>query len=180
MIQNKAMSTLALLRGINVGGHRKVPMPALKAAFEQLGLSNVQTYIQSGNVVFESEISREALEAELEAAFGFPLSVALRTAEQWAGMIARNPYPNEAAQDGSKVHVFLLDAEPSEERLAALRTVASGADEWICVGRELYLHTPNGIGRTKLNPERTLKVGATARNWRTVEKLGEMLESAVG
>ena len=169
------MPTLALLRGINVGGHRKVPMPALKAAFEQLGLSNVQTYIQSGNVVFEGKISRETLETKLETAFAFPLSVALRTADEWAGIIARNPYPNEAAQDGSKVHVFLLDAEPDEERLAALRAVASGADEWVCRGRELYLHTPGGIGRSKLNPERTLKVGATARNWRTVEKLGVLL-----
>ena len=169
------MPTLALLRGINVGGHRKVPMPALKSVFESLGLSKVQTYIQSGNVVFEGEMNQEPLEGALETAFGFPLSVALRTAEQWAGIIARNPYPLEAEQDGSKVHVVLLDAEPDKERLAALRAVQSGADEWICQGRELYLHTPGGIGRSKLNPERTLKVGATARNWRTVLKLGDML-----
>ncbi|ULH14579.1 DUF1697 domain-containing protein [Deinococcus sp. KNUC1210] len=168
------MTTVALLRGINVGGHHPVPMAALKSVFESLGLTHVQTYIQSGNVVFEGDIGRPALEAALLQAFGFPVAVLLRSAAQWQDIIGRNPYPLQAEADGSKVHLTLLDALPTSAGLAAFGAVPSGADEWTHSGLELYLHTPDGMGRTKLNPDR-LKVKTTTRNWRTVLRLGELV-----
>ncbi|AWN22755.1 hypothetical protein DKM44_05520 [Deinococcus irradiatisoli] len=167
------MKQIALLRGINVGGHRKVAMPALKQAFEALGLSDVQTYIQSGNVVFGGEADRADLEAAIERAFGFPVPVILRSAGEWQHLIMDNPYPEQAAADGSKVHLTLLGAEPTEAGLDALRAIDSGADEWTRRGSVLYLYTPNGLGQSKLNPDK-LGVLTTTRNWRTVIKLAEM------
>lgn len=110
------MPTIALLRGINVGGNRKVPMATLRAVAESLGLLRVQTYIQSGNLVFEGEMNRAELPIMLERAiereFGFSVAVTLRSAEQWQAIIARNPYPQQAEADGSKVHITFLDAAP--------------------------------------------------------------------
>ncbi|AZI41659.1 DUF1697 domain-containing protein [Deinococcus psychrotolerans] len=167
------MPTVALLRGINVGGNRKVPMIRLKAVAQSLGLTKVQTYIQSGNLVFEGQVSRSELEAAIEREFGFAVPVTLRSAEDWQAVTLHNPYLQQAEADGSKVHVTFLDAEPSEAGLAALRAVNSGADEWTHDGLHLYLHTPGGLGHSKLNPDK-LKVGATTRNWRTVLKLSEL------
>ncbi len=158
------MFTIALLRGVNVGGKRNVQMAALKAVAQGLGLSSVQTSLQSGNLVFEGETSRAELEAALEREFGFPVAVTLRSAEQWQRVIARNPYPLQAGADGSTVHVTFLSAEPSAAGLAALRAVASSADEWTHDSLQLY---PDKLG-----------VGATTRNWRTVLKLGELAGSA--
>ncbi|TSA83169.1 DUF1697 domain-containing protein [Deinococcus detaillensis] len=172
------MPTIALLRGVNVGGNRKVPMAALKAVAQSLGLTKVQTYIQSGNLVFEGETNRADLEAALEREFGFSVAVTLRSAEQWQVVIARNPYPEQAEADSSKVHVSSLDAIPQEAGLTALRAVAIGTeewtDEWTHDGLHLYLHTPGGLSQSKLNADK-LKVGATTRNWRTVLKLGELV-----
>ncbi|WP_293914466.1 DUF1697 domain-containing protein [Deinococcus sp.] len=169
---------IALLRGVNVGGHRKVPMLALRAVFESLGLKQVQTYIQSGNAVYAGQISREPVEAALEAEFGFAVAVLLRSAAEWADMTERNPYPLQAAQDGSKVQLALLDAEPGLEGVAAMMAVQSGADEWVLSGRELFMYTPNGLGRSKLDPQR-LRVGATTRNWRTVTALSDLLDTSI-
>ena len=168
------MTSIALLRGINVGGNRKMPMPALKAVFESLGLTDVQTYIQSGNVVFAGTTTQTELEAAILQAFGFPVPVLLRSAAQWQSVVERNPYPLQAGADGSKVQVTFLAAEPTEAVLSAFGATPSGADEWTHSGLEVYLHTPGGMGQTKLNPER-LKVMTTTRNWRTVLKLGELV-----
>ena len=173
--------TLALLRGVNVGGHRKVPMARLKSVFESLGLEEVQTYLQSGNVVFGGQADRTELEAAIERAFGFPVSVTLRSAGQWAALTDRNPYARQAALDGSKVHLALLDAPLTAAGLAALQGVQSGTDEWQQLGLELYLHTPLGLGRSKLGqvvqPAR-LGVDVTTRNWRTVLALGARVGGA--
>ncbi len=148
-------------------------MPVLRQTLERLGLQSVQTYIQSGNVVFAGQMQRPTLEAAFAQVFGFAVPIMLRSAVEWAELIAANPYPLQAAADGTKVHLALLDAEPGETALAALRAVQSGADEWVWLGRALYLHTPDGLGNTRLNPDR-LKVGVTTRNWRTVLRLGEL------
>ena len=170
---------IALLRGINVGGHRKVGMPALARVFSGLGCEGVQTYIQSGNVVFRAHVVGGAeLEAAIEAHFGFPVQVALRTGAGWARAISGNPYPLQAAADGSKVHLALLSAEPDAEGIASLQAVPRGLDNWHLDGRNLYLDLPNGAGRTRLDHgtlERRLGVGVTVRNWKTVEALGELL-----
>lgn len=171
---------VALLRGINVGGHRRVGMPALANVFTDLGYEGVQTYIQSGNVVFRAHVADSAgIEAAIEQRFGFPVQVALRTGAEWARAIAGNPYPVQAAADGSKVHLALLSAEPDAEGLASLQAVPRGRDNWQLDGRNLYLDLPNGAGRTKLDHgtlERRLGVGVTVRNWKTVGALGQLLD----
>lgn len=170
---------VALLRGINVGGHRKVGMPALAKIFTDLGYEGVQTYIQSGNVVFRAHVTDGAgLEAAIEAHFGFPVGVALRSGAEWALAVRSNPYPLQAAADGSKVHLALLSAEPDAEGIASLQAVPRGLDNWHLDGRNLYLDLPNGAGRTRLDHatlERRLGMQVTVRNWKTVLALGAML-----
>lgn len=169
------MRHVALLRGINVGGGRRVPMEDLRATFEGLGLADVRTYIQSGNVVFTAAAPQgETIERVIREEFGFPVDVMLRSAQEWAVLVPRNPYPAQAAADGTRVHVAFLHHEPDPARLDALRARSFGEDTWECLGREVYLHTPNGLGRSKLDLA-PLGQLATVRNWRTVRALGEML-----
>ena len=172
---------VALLRGINVGGHRRVGMLALANVFSRLGYEGVQTCVQSGNVVFRAYVADGAeIEAAIEAHFGFPVQVALRTGAEWARAIAGNPYPQQAAADGSEVHLALLSAEPDAEGVASLQAVPRGRDNWHLDGRNLYLDLPNGAGRTRLDHgtlERRLAVGVTIRNWKTVETLGKLLNA---
>lgn len=169
------MSTahIALLRGINVGGHRPVGMPALKAAFGALGYAEVQTYLQSGNVIFRAgSPDRQDIETALEQTFGFPVEVMLRSAEEWQALTDRNPYPEPAAADPTRVHVAFLHAPPDPARVAAVR--ARPGNVWQAMGRELYLHLPGGLGQSDLNLA-PLKQPATVRNWRTVLELGKRL-----
>ena len=170
---------IALLRGINVGGHRRVSMPALRQFFCGRGDQDVRTYIQSGNVIFRAaEVSVAELEAGLAEHLGFPVGVALRRGEDWAGIVAANPYPEQAREDGTRVHLALLDAEPDAEGMASLMAVPRGPDDWTLLGRELYLHLPNGGGRTRLDHntlERRLGVTVTLRNWKTVAALDGLL-----
>ncbi len=150
-------------------------MKDLKATFERLGFPEVRTYVQSGNVVFgDGSPDRDAIEQALRQDFGFPVDVMLRSAEEWATLAPRNPYPSQAAADGTKVHVAFLHHEPDPARLNALRARSFGEDTWACSGRELYLHTPNGLGQSRLDlaPLRQL---ATVRNWRTVRAIGDLL-----
>ncbi|WP_161882876.1 DUF1697 domain-containing protein [Deinococcus alpinitundrae] len=171
------LKTIALLRGVNVGGHRRMPMLRLKSVFEALELGEVQTYIQSGNVVFGGETGSAELEAAIEQAFGFPVPVILRNAEQWREVMIHNPYSVQAAVDGSKVHLAFLDAPLPAAGLDALLAFR-GADEWHLSGPELYLHTPEGLGRSRLSQivhPTNLGVGVTTRNWRTVLKLGALV-----
>ena len=173
---------VALLRGINVGGHRKVGMAALRALFADLGYQDVQTYIQSGNVIFRAyAVSLPDLGAALERGLGFPVGVALRSGTEWRQAMADNPYPFQADADGSKVHLALLNAEPDAEGVASLLAVPRGPDNWTLLGHCLYLDLPNGAGRTKLDHgtlERRLGVQVTVRNWKTVEALGALLRQA--
>ncbi|WP_407541300.1 DUF1697 domain-containing protein [Deinococcus radiomollis] len=180
---SNSMSSLhvALLRGINVGGHRKVGMAALKALCLGLGYEDVQTYLQSGNVVFRAANSSAVeLEAALERNLGFPVGVMVRDGGQWRRALADNPYAFQAAADGSKVHLALLSAEPDAEGLASLQAVPTGPDCWTLLGRTLYLDLPNGAGRTRLDHatlERRLGVRVTVRNWKTVEALAALLRN---
>ena len=172
---------IALLRGINVGGHRRVGMPALGHLFKTLGCQGVRTYLQSANVVFRAgSVDPASLEAALERHLGFPVQVALRSGAQWRGIVAGNPYVTQARQDGSKVHLALLGAAPDAEGLASLLAMPRGPDDWTLEGRELYLHLPNGGGRTRLDHgtlERLLGVTVTVRNWKTVTALEGLLSA---
>jgi uncharacterized protein (DUF1697 family) len=170
-------SYISLLRGINLGAHKQIKMPALKALYETLGLKNVQTYIQSGNVVFESDESAEIIAPKIQAAiekdYGFLAETMVISRTEWEAIIEANPFSDREAQF---VHYTLLEAPPKPELLEKLGDVKAEADEYRIIGRTIYLYCPNGYGRTKLNNnfwERKLKLVATTRNSKTMMKLLE-------
>jgi uncharacterized protein (DUF1697 family) len=160
-----------LLRAVNVGGTGKLPMSDLKGLCEQAGFRNVRTYIASGNVVAERDGSgtqaKAALEAELRTYAGKPVGVIVRTAAEMAKVVALNPFPDRAANHA--VVIFLDRAPPSD----ALENVKGHANEEMRLGaREIYVHYPEGIGRSKLRiPAMS---DGTARNMNTVAKLAAM------
>lgn len=177
---------VALLRGINVGGHHKIAMADLRQLFVGLGFADVSSYIQSGNVVFTSEVTDAAklaadIEGQILAMFGFAAPVVLRTARQLGAVAAANPFVAGGAEAG--VSVGFLAATPDPERVRSLGAdpladpTAAGGDEFSVSGQEVYLHHPNGYGRTKLTNsyfDRRLGTTMTVRNWRTVMTLLEM------
>jgi uncharacterized protein (DUF1697 family) len=171
---------LAMLRGINVGGHAKVPMAELRATFLDLGYDDVATYIQSGNVLFGASDGaatvHAAVEAALESRFGLALAVVLRSRAQLGAVVKANPL-TRAGRDPAKLHVTFLSAPPPSSRVNALDPRGFLPDEFEVSGREVYLHCPDGYGRTKLNNtflERKLGGPATTRSWKTVMTLVQM------
>jgi uncharacterized protein (DUF1697 family) len=172
---------VALLRSVNVAGHGRLAMPELKESFLGLGYTDVATYIQTGNVIFKSpDRSAAKLEAaikqQLASAFGSAPKVILRTVAELAGVVATSPYPGRGA-DPSRHHVTFLAAAPSKKSLATFDPPKSGRDELTIIGREVYVHTPNGYANTKLTGtylERHLGVSSTTRNWNTVTKLSAL------
>jgi uncharacterized protein (DUF1697 family) len=176
---------IALLRGINVGGKTVIPMPALKSSFASMGLEDVRTYIQSGNVVFSSPTGDAqslavAIEERIAEAFGLSTTVLLRTPAELAEIAGNNPFLDRDA-DLSKLHVVFLSGPPEGNAVAELDPARSPPDEFAVRGREVYLHLPNGAGRSKLTIdyfEKRLGVRATARNWKTLNKLLELTQNA--
>ncbi len=174
---------IALFRGINVGGKHILPMPALVAIFESLGLGNVKTYIQSGNAVFRSHAENVGLlssriVAEINQRHGFePLLRVLELAELERAVRA-NPYPDAEIQPNSLHLNFLLSA-PANSDLAALAAIKKDNERFSLIDRVFYLHAPEGIGRSKLaaQAEKRLGVAMTGRNWRTVCKLIELAKA---
>ena len=176
---------IALLRGVNVGGKNKLPMKALAAELATLGLSDIRTYIQSGNVIFRSPDTRVAaiLAAEISAAiktkFGFEPHVIVISAKELADSVTANPFPELSPNaDGKALHFFFLLEAPrnfDQDRLAAVRRQS---ERWQIEGRVLYLHTPEGFGNSKLAAqiERILGVTSTARNWSTVCALLDLVK----
>jgi uncharacterized protein (DUF1697 family) len=177
-----ASGQLALLRGVNVGGKNKLPMSELAALFEEAGCSNVRTLIQSGNVVFTAgaAVSKKlaaVIEKKIEDRFGFRTPVVLRTAEELRAAIANNPFHSPSA-DGDALHVMFLADVPGAAQIAALDPNRSPGDRFAVHRREVYLHLPNGVARTKLSNawfDAKLQTVSTIRNWRTVQKLLEMM-----
>ena len=178
---------VALLRGINVGGHNRVPMPELRSLMAELGYADVATYIQSGNAVFTSDGEPGALADELEQAIADRMNVScgvvVITRDELQQVIDDNPFPGE---DNPKfLHAVFRRAELTEDDRAKVAQAADRArakgceDEAIIVGRTMFLHTPNGLGRSELSAQlaRTAasKTG-TARNWATVHKLRALLD----
>jgi uncharacterized protein (DUF1697 family) len=181
---------VALLRGINLGGHNKVAMADLREVVSSLGHADVATYIQSGNVVFTSDQSdTAALAAELEQAIatelGVPARVVVLSRDDLAQVERDNPYPDEP--NHRAVHAVFLSGDPGPdvaERVAAARQIAEkqgSRDTAEVVGRTIFLHTPDGYGRSdlaaalvKLGQKKTDTVTGTARNWATVTKLLSM------
>ena len=171
----------ALLRGINVGGARTLPMRDLEELVRTLGHEDVQTYIQSGNVVFRAAGTSSAgladgLERAITDRFGLDVRVIIRTPAELTRIVADSPYP-VAENEPSRLHVVYLDRPPKAAEVAKLDPERSPGDAFAVLGREIYLHLPNGLGRSKLTLdyfERRLGVAGTARNWNTLLKLIEL------
>lgn len=176
---------IALLRGINVSGHKTITMEALRTCFEQLQCRNVQTYVQSGNVVFEggekdaarcgNEISKRILRD-----FGFPVPVLLRTSEELQRIVLHNPFLKEPEIDHSKLHVTFLSAVAPKSTAQDLNALAVTPEQFHVQGREIYLYCPNGYGRTKLSNnaiEKKLRLQATTRKWKSVQALLALAQS---
>lgn len=176
------MSTLiALLRGINVVGNNKLPMKELAALLTEMGLRDVQTYIQSGNVVFHTNAKNKTalaakISAAIEAQHGFAPQVLLLDAEELREAMAGNPYP-EAESVPRTLHLFFLAQAPQRPDLKSLEAIKTASERFKLAGQVFYLHTPDGVGGSKLAAriEKALGVAATARNWNTVCKLAEMV-----
>ena len=176
---------VALLRGINVGGHRKVPMAELRALAQQAGLGDVETYIQSGNVVFTSAKAPEAvattLEAAIEKKFGFFVDVVVRTQAQWAKYAAGSPYPQAAAERPNLLHLALSRKPPVKGAAEALQARCTGGETLTLVGDALWVDFAGGVARSKLTPaalDKALGSTVTARNWKTVQQLAVLLAGA--
>ncbi|MCP4005692.1 MAG: DUF1697 domain-containing protein [bacterium] len=172
---------IALFRGINVGGKNILPMAKLKIDLASLGLKNVRTYIQSGNVVFESTAkSASSLAAKIagrvEKQHGFRPHVLLLSREDLLASIDSNPFP-QAVSDPKTLHFSFLLEPPADPDLKALEDARSPTENYRLIDRVFYLHAPDGVGRSKLaaNAEKRLGVVTTARNYRTVNKLLEMV-----
>ncbi|MDD2305653.1 MAG: DUF1697 domain-containing protein [Prolixibacteraceae bacterium] len=175
---------IAILRGINVGSGRKVPMTDLKKLCESLGLQNVQTYIQSGNVVFELGRPEAILMLEMRLqqafseTFGFDIPVIVRTDEELAESIAQNPFLKEENLDIERLHLTVLKELPKPELLEKIKGYQYLPDRYEIIGCNVFIFCAAGYGTSKLVNsffESKLKVPATTRNWKTVLKLHEMV-----
>lgn len=173
---------VALLRGINVSGQNSVRMPALQDSLSDLGLRNVQTYLQSGNAVFRAGKSDEAalaatIEARITQDFGHLVPVLVMSAEELNLLANSNPLWPKTGGEEKQFHSTFLFQPVSPSRFKALVLLAAPGERAVLVGRAVLLHCPHGYGRTKLNNgffERALGVPATTRNWRTVLALQEL------
>jgi uncharacterized protein (DUF1697 family) len=185
----KLQTWIVLLRGVNVGGNNKLPMKELVALLETLGLSDVKTYIQSGNVVLRSQAGPAkklamTIASAIEETFDFRPGVMAIRQEDFAKAAATNPFPEaEREQDGKTLHLFFLDEATEKNENAkdcnrCLDEAKAASERWGRIGPVVYLHTLEGFGKSKLatKVERCVGVPATARNWRTVRALLAMSE----
>jgi len=176
-------SYIALFRGINVGGTGVLPMKELVPLLEELGCTGVRTYIQSGNAVFQHRAAAPGLTKKIRAAVGaakgFEPAVLLLTQDLVARAAASNPFP-EGEEEPAKLHLFFLASEPEQPDLEELEGLRSGRERFALEEGVFYLHAPDGVARSKLasRVEKTLGVPATARNWRTVQRILQLVESA--
>ena len=174
---------VALLRGINVGGKNKLPMPDLVALFAEAGCIAVQTYIQSGNIIFQASPEIAAglpsqISASIAERFGLRVPVVLRTAEQLAETFRTNPFLAQGMPEEAQHIMFLADL-PLPEHVAGLDTSRSSPDAFVVQSRDIYLYLPNGVADTKLTNayfDAKLATVSTSRNWKTVTKLVELIE----
>ncbi|MDD8017569.1 MAG: DUF1697 domain-containing protein [Bacteroidota bacterium] len=173
---------IALLRGINVSGKKIIKMDDLKKYFESFGMKNVRTYIQSGNVIFQSPQTTndrlaETLENKLKKILGFDVPVIIRTDAELKKIISKNPFtPKEMSAD-TKLHVSLLSAKPSKENVDQLLETQSDTDEFRIVNSEVYILCRGGYGESVFSNnflEKKLGVKATTRNWATLNKLVDL------
>jgi uncharacterized protein (DUF1697 family) len=172
----------SMLRGINVGGHKRVKMDQLRKSFEALGFQQVKTYIQSGNVVFRAgkhapAVLSKKIEAKILSDFGFSVSVISRTQDEMEKTIRDNPFLKESGIDQAKLHVTFLSEVPAPAAVKKMQALIAAPDQSRCAGKEIYFYLPNGVSQSSLwkTPwERALSVVTTMRNWKTVNSLYQM------
>lgn len=178
--QKSMAKYISILRGINVGGNRKILMTDLKVLFEKMGLSKLETYIQSGNVVFESDqkLSTADLEQNIQQAitetFGFDVPVIVRTTDEWSESITNNPFWKEQNADIDRLHLTFLKEIPSPELHKKIKLFQFLPDRYEIIGKDVFIFCAAGYGTSKLVNsffESKLKTPATTRNWKTVMKL---------
>ena len=177
-----ASRQIVLLRGINIGPRNRIAMPDLRKVLTRAGFEDVRTYVQSGNVVLSSaappeQVAREC-ERQIAAAFGLDLPVVVRTRDELATVVARDPLA-DVATDPKRYQVTFLDAKPEAKVLRALEAAAVDQERLVADGREIYAWHPHGVARSKLwalLAGRSLGVTATSRNWTTVTKLLELAD----
>jgi uncharacterized protein (DUF1697 family) len=172
---------IALLRGINVGGHNRVPMAELRALCTGLGWDDVRSYIQSGNLVLAAGAGPADLEAELERAieerFGFAIPVVVRAAAHWPAYVAGNPFPEASQREPNRVMLALSKQPPAPHAAKRLGERAADGERIARAGDALWVHFAGGSARSKLTPavlDRLVGSPVTTRNWRTVLRLAEM------
>lgn len=175
---------ISILRGINVGGHRKILMAELRKMYEQLGFSQVKSYIQSGNMVFKSDKKTSSQELEIlieksiKETFGHEVPVLIRTSEEWEIAIETNPFLNEESNT-NKLFITFLSESPSSELKDELSNMDFSPDKLETIDKCVYLYCERKYHETKMTHsliERKLKVKATARNWKTIMKLKELCD----
>lgn len=178
------MQYLALLRGINVSGQKKILMADLKSFFESNGFNNVTTYIQSGNVIFESSIREKeklqlTLETMIEKKYSFHVPIELRTNAEMNSIVKNCPFTDvDLIENGTKVLVSFLSSQPLKKNIENIKPFVIEPERMEIKGKELYLYCPNGYGKTKLSNnflEKKLDVKATTRNWKSVSHLINMM-----
>jgi len=169
---------IALLRGINVSGQKKIKMADLKALLTDAGLEQVQTYLQSGNVVFQSESSggeaAQLMESSILKHYGFEVKTVIKTPMELHQLVDDNPF---AGEDTKLLYVTFLAETPPADRLEQLQTGDYHPEAFVLKDKITYIFAANGYGRAKLNNnffEKKLQVAATTRNWKTVNALLEM------
>jgi uncharacterized protein (DUF1697 family) len=174
----KPATHIALLRAINLAGRNMVSMGGLRDLLTGLGLQDVRTLLQSGNVVFRSSASADALEKKLQAAtakeLGVDVEFFVRTPVEWDALLAANPFSEEAERDPGHLLVMFLKEAVSPKPVAALQEAVKGREIVRAKGRQAYIYYPDGVGRSKLTNgliEKKLGTRVTGRNWNTVLKL---------
>lgn len=174
-VGKRATVYVGLLRGVNVGGNKKMPMADLRSLIEGLGFSEVSTYIQSGNIIFSSSTTPKAtmLEAAIEERFAIKTDVVLRNASELDSAVKNNPF---SVSGEVRVYVGFMVKKAPEAIGAALDHQRFEPDRFAIVGSQVYLYLPAGIGQSKLPNYliRQLKTSLTMRNWNTVNKLVEL------
>ncbi|OGS72680.1 MAG: hypothetical protein A3F91_07135 [Flavobacteria bacterium RIFCSPLOWO2_12_FULL_35_11] len=173
---------IAFIRGINVSGCNKIKMTELQQLFIELDFKNVTTYIQSGNVVFRTNLEElDKIEQQIingiKQTFGYLVQVIVLTKKSLETIYVSNPFLQDPNIDITKLHVTLLSNKPNENDIIPLNTLSKNEDTFIIIDKTIYLYCPNGYGKTPLNNnlfERKLKISATTRNWNTISKLVEI------
>ena len=177
------MTFIAILRGINVGGKRKIRMEELRQMLNDLGLRDVRTYIQSGNVVFESEDVADKFELSrliqdaLATQYGYDVPVQVLSASELKRALSDNPFYQRDPENIDQYHLTFLDRVPDREQIEAVQVMNEGDDQFEIDGRFVFIRCFGKYHKSKLSNqffEKKLGVNATTRNWKTVRKLGEM------